>query len=540
MSKKLFLETVGCQMNALDSELVVATLRKAGYELVTDPKQADVILLNTCSVRQHAEDKIYSALGQLRRHKQRFPHKIIGVLGCMAQKDQELIRQRAPHVDIICGPGQLGRLLHLIQEVERTRQPQLAVSLGRAEAQRPEVERSFESYDPLREPELRQNRFQAYVRTQFGCDKFCTYCIVPSVRGPEQSRHPDEIVAEVRYLADQGCKEVTLVGQTVNSYHYRLGDGRIVRLADLLYRLHDIPGLRRIKFITNFPRDMTDDLLQAVRDLAKVGRYLHVPAQSGCDLVLRRMKRMYTVAFYREMLQRCRETVPGVAISSDFIVGFCGETEESFQRTCDLVATAGFKNSYIFKYSPRPGTKAYELYPDDVPEEVKRRRNNDLLAIQAQVSLADHRRFIGHTVEILVEGPSKWAYKLRDREQMSAGNGVAHQADGEDVLQLTGRTDTDHIVVFDGPPRLIGEFVLVYIEDASPYTLFGRYVALSDGGRARDLAPFATRSEATTLCGDASDPRLETSSGSACLASHGEHADTVPSSASRRLPLPMV
>lgn len=490
MSKKVYLETVGCQMNALDSELVAATLRKAGYALVSDPKQADVILFNTCSVRQHAEDKIYSALGQLRRHKERFPQKIIGVLGCMAQKDQELIRERAPHVDIICGPGQLGKLLQLIEQVQRTRQPQMAVSLGRAEAHRPEVEQSFESYDPLREPELRTNRFQAYVRTQFGCDKFCTYCIVPSVRGPEQSRHPDEIVAEVRYLAEQGCKEITLVGQTVNSYHYRYGDGRMVRLADLLYRLHDIASIRRIKFITNFPRDMTDDLLQAVRDLPKVGRYLHVPAQSGCDIILRRMKRMYTVAFYREMLQRCRETIPGVAISSDFIVGFCGETEESFQRTCDLVATAGFKNSYIFKYSPRPGTKAFELYPDDVPEEVKRRRNNDLLAIQAQVSLADHRRFIGRTVEILVEGPSKWAHKLRSRDGDKSGDSLlptSASGDGE-ILQLTGRTDTDHIVVFDGPTRLVGEFVRVYIEDASPYTLFGRFASMADGsGRSLEV-----------------------------------------------------
>ncbi|MCS7166532.1 MAG: tRNA (N6-isopentenyl adenosine(37)-C2)-methylthiotransferase MiaB [Gemmatales bacterium] len=549
MGKKLFLETVGCQMNVLDSELVAATLRKAGYELVTDPKQADVILFNTCSVRQHAEDKIYSALGQLRRHKERFPHKIIGVLGCMAQKDQDLIRQRAPHVDIICGPGQLGKLLHLLEEVQRTRQPQIAVSLGRAEAHRPEVELSFESYDPLREPELRQNRFQAFVRTQFGCDKFCTYCIVPSVRGPEQSRHPDEIYAEVRYLVEQGCKEITLVGQTVNSYHYRLGDGRIFRLSDLLYRLHDLPGLRRIKFITNFPRDMTDDLLQAVRDLPKVGRYLHVPAQSGCDLVLRRMKRMYTVAFYRDMLQRCRETIPGVAISSDFIVGFCGETEESFQRTCDLVANAGFKNSYIFKYSPRPGTKAYELYPDDVPEEVKRRRNNDLLAIQARVSLADHRRFIGKIVEILVEGPSKWAYKLRERtsELVSVGHSsYGCCAEGEEWLQLTGRTDTDHIVVFDGPTRLIGEFVLVYIEDASPYTLFGQLVAASDGTKARHRLDLSAVYDSVNEFRPPSEswPPSTVSQGAnggniGSLDKHGCGGSAEPS-VSRRLPLPIV
>src|SRR5205823_1188623 len=291
----------------------------------------------------------------------------------------------------------------MVAETQKTGEPRTAVSLGRAEAARPEVTHSFESYDPLREPSMRPTPFQAYVRTQFGCDKFCTYCIVPSVRGPEQSRPPEHVLAEVRQLADQGCKEVTLVGKTFNGYRHRLGGGRFARLSDLLERIHAVEGVERIKFITNFPRDMTDDLLDAVRELPKVCQYLHVPAQSGCDEVLKRMKRLYTVGEYREMLDRCRERVPGVAISSDFIVGFCGEAEESFERTCDLVRDAGFKNSFIFKYSARPGTKADDLYPDDVPEEVKRRRNNDLLAIQNAVSLGDHRRRVGETVEVLVE-----------------------------------------------------------------------------------------------------------------------------------------
>src|SRR2546427_1078999 len=407
MTKKLYIETVGCQMNVLDSELVVGSLRRQGYELIHDPTKADVILFNTCSVRQHAEDKIYSALGTLRAHKQRQPSTILGVLGCMAQKDQELIRRRAPHVDIVCGTGQLSRLPELIAEVQRSGRPQLALSLDRKEASRPEVEQSFESYDPLRDPSMRPSPFQAYVRIMIGCDKFCTYCIVPSVRGPEQSRHPEQIAAEVRRLADEGCKEITLLGQTVNSYRHEHGDGRQVRLSDLLARIHDTPGVERIKFITNFPRDMGDDLLDAVRTLPKVCPYLHVPAQSGGNEVLKRMKRLYTVEFYRDMLARCRERGPGVAVSSDFIVGFCGETEVSFERSCDLVATAGFKNSFIFKYSPRPGTKGDELYTDDVPEEVKKRRNNDLLAIQNSVSQADHLTHIGETVEVLVEGPSK-------------------------------------------------------------------------------------------------------------------------------------
>ncbi|GIW80005.1 MAG: tRNA-2-methylthio-N(6)-dimethylallyladenosine synthase [Gemmatales bacterium] len=460
---KVYIETVGCQMNVLDSELVVSSLRRQGYELTYEATDADVILFNTCSVRQHAEDKIYSALGRLRGHKRRHPEKVIGVLGCMAQKDQESIRRRAPHVDLICGTGQLAKLPQLIAEVQNSGRPQTAVSLDRKAASRPEIEASFASYDPLRDPSMRPNSFQAYVRIMIGCDKFCTYCIVPSVRGPEQSRHPEEISIEVRQLADEGCKEITLLGQTVNSYKYKTGDGRTVRLSDLLARIHDTTGIERIKFVTNFPRDMSDDLLQSVRDLPKVCPYLHVPAQSGCNDVLKRMKRLYTVEYYRDMLARCRETIPGVSISSDFIVGFCGETEESFERTCNLVREAGFKNSFIFKYSPRPGTKGYELYPDDVPEEVKRRRNNDLLAIQNAVSLQDHLSRVGQTVDVLVEGPSKTFLK-------------SHRESSDGPVQLTGRTRTDHIVVFDGNPRLIGQTVSVQVEAATAFTLFGKVV----------------------------------------------------------------
>src|SRR5882672_3537215 len=240
MSPKLYLETVGCQMNVLDSELVVGSLRRKGYALTPDIADADVILFNTCSVREHAEQKIYSALGRLRSHKRQHPDTIIGVLGCMAQKDQELVRRRAPHVDIVCGTGQLARLPELIQQVRETGRPQSALSLDRKEASRLEVERSFESYDPLRDPSMRPNRFQAYVRIMIGCDKFCTYCIVPAVRGPEQSRHPEQIAAEVRQLAGEGVKEITLLGQTVNSYHHGAS-----RLSDLLSRLHDTPGIER-------------------------------------------------------------------------------------------------------------------------------------------------------------------------------------------------------------------------------------------------------------------------------------------------------
>ena len=465
-TKKLYIETVGCQMNLLDSELVVGRLRADGYELTDDIDQADAILYNTCSVRQHAEDKVYSALGRIRRIKETRPEVAIGVLGCMAQKDQKQVLRRAPHVDVVIGPGQLARVPELLKKAKEDARPQLAVSLPRTGGSKLEVTASFEEYDPLREPLMRPSPFQAFVRIMMGCDKFCTYCIVPSVRGPEQSRPPSAIVDEARMLADQGVKEITLLGQTVNSYTFKEPDGRVARLSDLLERLHGIGGISRIRFITNFPNDMTDDLLQAVRDLTKVSRYLHVPAQSGCDEVLVRMKRLYTVGLYDEMMGRIRAIIPDAAVSSDFIVGFCGETEESFRKSVALVERSRFKNSFIFKYSPRAGTKADALFADDVPEEVKRRRNHELLAIQNAISEADNRAFVGRAVEVLVEGPSKLAAK----------RAVDPDGGPPGPKQLTGRTHCDRIVVFEGNERLVGNLVPVSIEKVSAVTLFGRVV----------------------------------------------------------------
>ncbi len=456
MAKRFYIETVGCQMNVLDSELVAAGLLRAGYQLADSPRQADAILFNTCSVRQHAEDKIYSALGRLKHVKDHHPHKVIGVLGCMAQKDQGLIFKRAPHVDLVVGPGQLAQLPLLLERVEAGRSAQMEVSLDRKAGSRAKVEESFGRYDPGREVPVRPARHQAMVRIMLGCDKFCSYCIVPSVRGPEQNRPVQEIETEVRQLADQGCLEVTLIGQTVNSYKSTFGD-RTFRLADLLERLHGIEGIRRFKFVTNHPRHMTAELLQAVRDLERVSPYLHVPAQSGSTAVLKRMKRGYTAEQYREMLGQIRQTVPPAAVTSDFIVGFCGETEEDFQQTVALVREARFKNSFIFKYSPRVGTKSAEGYEDDVPDEVKRRRNNELLAIQNAISEEDSRPFLGRTVEILVEGPSKAASK---RPQ-------------GDTLQLAGRTVCDRIVVFEGHRRLVGTILPVRITQTNAFTLSG-------------------------------------------------------------------
>jgi len=460
---KLFIETVGCQMNMLDSELVVGALRKEGYSLTSDVSEADTVLFNTCSVREHAEHKIYSALGRLKYSKQSRPNQVIGVLGCMAQKDQELVFQRAPHVDMVVGTGQLAEVPKLIEAARDRRERSLAVSLDRKEGTRAEVSDSFQSYDPLREPEMRPSPYQAFVRIMIGCDKFCTYCVVPMTRGPEQSRPPRDIRREVQVLADQGVKEVTLLGQTVNSYKVTQ-DGRQYRLADLLEYIHDVDGILRLKFVTNFPKDMTDDLLQAVRDLPKCAHYLHVPAQSACNEVLKRMKRGYTIEDYREMFGRIRSTLPNAAVSSDFNVGFCGETEEAHQKSLDLIRECRFKNSFIFKYSPRPGTKANDLLPDDIPEEVKKRRNNEMLVLQNQISAEDNAQFIGRQVEVLVEGPSKIEVK---RGEGAATNGP---------LQLTGRTTCDRIVVFDGNPRLAGSLTTIAIDDCTPTTLIGSIV----------------------------------------------------------------
>ncbi len=458
MSNKVYIETVGCQMNVLDSEMVIADLRRHGYEVVNSPKEADTILYNTCSVREHAEEKIYSALGTVRQLKERRPETTIGVMGCMAQKDQQIVFDRAPYVDVVVGPGQLHQLPVLLDKVRTGHGRQLAVSLNRTDGTQESIRRSHETFDPLRDPTMRPTPFQAYLRIQIGCDKFCTYCIVPMTRGPEQGRSPRDIIAEARILADQGCKEITLLGQTVNSYKY-VEEGRVTRLADLLVSLHEIDGIERLKFVTSYPKDMSTELLETIRDYPKCSPYLHVPAQSGHNEVLKRMKRGYTIEDYLEMMDRIRCILPHAAVSSDFIVGFSGETEEEFQASVDLVERCRFKNSFIFQYSVRPGTKAAERLPDDVPQEVKARRNQELLAVTDRIALQDQRKLIGQAFDVLVEGPSKRTVRAGDQS---------------DLVQMTGRTHDDRIVVFDGHRRQAGQILSIQIDDVTPHTMIGR------------------------------------------------------------------
>jgi len=443
---KVHIETFGCQMNKLDSETAAERLLAAGFEIADNPQDADVILFNTCSVRQHAEERVYSRIGALKREKQRRPELVLGVMGCMAQKDGEKIFRRAPLVDIVCGPKQEANLAELIAQA-RKGQRILSLDDGARAPARDNPLPGVQVVEPVDPPDFarrgltRPTPFQDFVAITLGCDNFCSYCVVPYVRGPEESRPSGDVADEVRRLADSGVREVTLLGQNVNSYA-----GGLPRL---LRKIHDTPGLERIRFVTSHPKDVTDELLKTMAELPKVCEHLHAPAQSGSSSVLQRMNRRYTREQYDDMLDRARRIVPGIEIAGDFIVGFPGETEEDFRRTVDLVRRGQFNQCFIFKYSPRPGTKAAEL-PDDVPADVKKSRNNELLAVQEEVSRRKNREKHGRALEVLIEGPSK-----------------------NDPAKLSGRSRGYDIVVVEGPTSLAGSIVPVRITDSTPLTLFG-------------------------------------------------------------------
>jgi len=437
-ARRVFLETFGCQMNVLDSEMMLARLRDIGYAVAEGPDEADVVLFNTCSVRQHAEDKVYSRLGALKKWKARRAGRVLGVVGCMAQREKGRIFERAPHVDLVCGPSDIGEVDRYVRSIEEGARRILETNVSR------EV-----SLD--REVSARPSRHQAYVVVQRGCDRSCTFCIVPSVRGRQADRPLGDVVEEVVRLAADGCVEITLLGQNIDAYGRRSGRGE--SLAKLLREVARIPGLLRVRFVTSHPADLEEDLLRAMGDLPVVCPYLHIPAQSGSDAVLKRMARGYTRAHYMKRIELARRLVPDVEFASDFIVGFPGETADEFAATAEFAAEVGFQTSYVFKYSVRPGTHASSALPDDVPEEVKRDRNQALLAVQERVSLRRNRELVGREVEVLVEGR-----RARDERNLS------------------GRTRGNHIVAFRDPGGggdLAGRLVRVAVRDATPLTLLG-------------------------------------------------------------------
>lgn len=551
-SRAVYLETFGCQMNELDSELVIGSLRSLGYRFVGSPDDADVVLYNTCSVRDLAEQKVRSRLGEDRLRKEARPGLVVGVLGCMAERDGTDLIRRMPVVDILCGPGELDRLPSLLDNAVRTRESFLAdasplthdglhrsakqVALqggaSRRTATLAAAEDRLEFLDLSRAVSPLDHNGSAYVRITRGCNKFCSYCVVPHTRGAEVHRPPDHIVDECKRLADAGVIEVTLLGQTVNHYRFEHGamvtvggvaqpqkgrsfqgghaldpmaGERVTTFADLLRRIHDeVPSIRRLRFVTSYPRDFGDDALEVIRHHPRICRYLHVPAQSGSDRMLRLMNRGYTVAEYEEFLARAREALhqPEIGrpltIAGDMIVGFCSETEEDHEASKALLARAAYKNCFIFKYSPRPGTSAFDRLADDVPDEAKRRRNNELLAVQNASSRAVHASYVGAEVEVMVEGVSE---KSRKRETLSRGDAgiipvaipgvvaltvggksaneatiaVADPSDGSDLTQWSARTEGDVIVHFDAPSSamLTGTIVRLGVERSTDLSLFG-------------------------------------------------------------------
>jgi tRNA-2-methylthio-N6-dimethylallyladenosine synthase len=477
------METFGCQMNVLDSELVLGQLRGQGYQTTPERDEADVIIYNTCSVREHAEQKVWSRLGELRERKQGDPSLVIGVIGCMAERDGMDIFRKFPIVDVLCGPGELDKLAGLVhnavvtnQAGRKDRQVALMGSNVRRSSTLVAAEDNLELLDLSRSISPEDEPAQAYVRITRGCNKFCTYCVVPYTRGPEVHRPPTNIIEEVKRLAAVGVREVTLLGQTINHYAFEHGDGRVTTFADLLYQVHEAaPSLARLRFVTSYPRDFSDQALQAMRDCDRICRYLHVPAQSGSDRILKAMNRGYTSGHYRDFISRARSIIPDICLASDFIVGFPTETEEDFAATVQLTRECRFKNSFIFKYSPRPGTTAIDRFADDVPEEVKRRRNSELLAVQGEICAANNREMIGKTVQVLVEGESKLVNKPAYPSSGQVELGWERRIKSAPAqVQMVGRTRGDQVVVFQGSCDMKGQLLDVEIVDAKNLTLFAK------------------------------------------------------------------
>jgi tRNA-2-methylthio-N6-dimethylallyladenosine synthase len=505
---RVYLETFGCQMNELDSELVRGQLVSLGYRMVERDDDAEVVLYNTCSVRELAEQKALSRVGRIGVRKREGERLILGVLGCMAERDGVDMLRRHPQVDILCGPAELDKLPQLIDNVRRAQQAEqgeraadaapasgraappgrgiaLAGNRSRRTATLSAAEDGLEALDLSRafDPQARENPWSAYVRITRGCNKFCTYCVVPYTRGAEVHRPPDHIVEECRRLAEAGAIEVTLLGQTVNHYRYAhgtavtvggreapqvgpglrafrgdssafAGGARVTTFADLLHRIHEeVPAIRRLRFVTSYPHDFGPDVLAVMRDCPRICRYLHAPAQSGSDAVLARMNRGYTVAEYEEFVTRVFEALPDATLAGDIIVGFPGETNADFEATCSLVRRLPFKNNFIFKYSPRPGTVAIDRFADDVPDEVKRWRNNVLLAIQSETSARVHAQWVGREVPVLFD-----AVRRQEGARQPAvlglvplhvgGEAVAGGAsEASAAWQAVGRTPGDLIVV---------------------------------------------------------------------------------------------
>jgi len=422
-------------MNELDSEFMMGSLVRRGFEEAESESDADVIFLNTCTVREMAERKALGKMELLGQRKEKEPGLILGICGCVSQQKKEGLLHRMPFLDIVCGTGQIAHIPEMIEAVRKSRTRQISLE-----------EDSCEKLD-FREAK-RKSTVKAFVCIMRGCDNYCSYCVVPYVRGRERSRPPEEIMAEIQELARRGYKEVTLLGQNVNSY----GKGLETKcdLVELLERINDVAGIERIRFVTSHPKDIRPNLIEAMAHLEKVCEHLHFPLQSGSDKILQLMNRGYALSDYARIVDALRKTVPGIALGTDIIVGFPGETEEDFARTVEAMQTIEYDSAFIFKYSTREGTAAARL-PDSVPLEKKKERNRILLQLQEEISLRKNRALVGGEVEVLVEGPSK-----------------------RNPKKLMGRTRQNRIAVFDGGIDLVGKIVKMSVCDATALTLLCR------------------------------------------------------------------
>ena len=440
MTRKLYIKTMGCQMNEYDSEKMADVLREShGYELTASPEQADLLLVNTCSVREKAQEKVFSELGRWRAWKEKRPEIMIGVAGCVASQEGEGITRRAPFVDMVFGPQTLHRLPQMVDDVRDKGRPVVDISF-------PEIEK----FDCL--PDPRAAGPTAFVSIMEGCSKYCTFCVVPYTRGEEISRPLDAVVTEAFNLAVQGVREINLLGQNVNAYIGPMHDGQLADLATLIFYIAAIDGIDRIRFTTSHPLEFTDSLVQAYAEIPKLANYLHLPVQHGADRILSRMKRGYTAIEYKQKIRKLRAARPDISISSDFIVGFPGETDSDFEETMKLIAEVGFDQSFSFIYSARPGTPAAS-FADATPMTVKKERLRILQARINQQAMKISRGMVGSVQSVLVEKPSK-----KDRNQ------------------LAGRTENMRWVNFDADQSCIGQFVDVFITEALPNSLRGRLV----------------------------------------------------------------
>lgn len=455
--KKLYINTMGCQMNVVDTERMEKSLGVIGYERTFEPSSADLIIANTCAIREKAEQKAFSFLGRLAALKRKKPGLIVGIGGCVAQQEGEKILKRLPHIDLVFGTDAICRLPNMVQQVESAKERIVDVDIGAEVSE-------FNSENKIQE----EGKISKFVTVMQGCDNFCTYCVVPHVRGREKSREPINIINEINLLAKSGIREVTLLGQNVNSYGKKEG---FLSFAELLKQVNNIEGILRIRFTTSHPKDISDDLIEAFNSLEKLCSHIHLPVQSGSNKVLKRMNRKYTREQYLRKIHRLREACPDIAVSSDIIVGFPGETEDDFQDTLDLIKKVEYDSLFVFNYSDRSNAPA-SAFPNKVDFEKQNGRLQEVLALQEKITAEKDRKLVGQTVSVLVEGMSK--------KQRSGG---IHN-DGREI-QWSGRTTNNKIVNFIkndqadfGEEILYGNLAHVKIEKALAHSLWGKMVQL--------------------------------------------------------------